>query len=315
MNSKIHHDPCSIALFGRRGVPKLLGGTAVAGVLPALSARAAGAASAALAFNGGALIAAGAQAWRHDPIGGPAALLATPVAPIRMLASHPDRIGRLFAAHDGSGITRSDDGGRSWTVVDDGLPQAQVTALAIAAAAPDTLYATVAEDGLWRSEDAGASWSFVMDRPWIAEAEREVLALASVNLASGMGGIWIYAGTENGMTRVPDCFCRWQDVVAGDAMDALVAGAAPVPEAPLPDGEPILALVSAHTNPELLYAALPSGVWTSTDGGVVWMRANDLQSTALVIDPADETHIITATAAGLTQSRDSGITRRDLATV
>ncbi len=244
MNRKINHAPSSVALFGRRGVLKLMGGTAVAGFLPALSARAESAASPAVAFDGGALIAAGAQVWRHDPIGGPTALLSTPIAPIRMLASHPDRIGRLFAAHDGSGITRSDNGGRSWTAVEDGLPQAQVTALAIAAGAPDTLYATVAEDGLWRSEDAGESWSFVMDRPWIAEAEREVLALASVNLASGMGGIWIYAGTETGLTRVPDCFCRWQDVVAGDAMDALVSGAAPTPEAPLPEGEPVLALIS-----------------------------------------------------------------------
>ncbi|MDP2739607.1 MAG: hypothetical protein Q8O82_13135 [Pseudorhodobacter sp.] len=87
----------------------------------------------------------------------------------------------------------------------------------------------MADDGLWRSADAGATWAFAMDRPWIAEAEREVLALASVNLASGMGGIWIYAGTGRGLTRVPDCFCRWQDVVAGDAMDALVADNAPVP--------------------------------------------------------------------------------------
>ena len=313
MNRKILHEPCSVALFGRRGVLKLLGGTAVAGLLPALSARAAGAASAALAFDGGALIAAGAQVWRHDPIGGPAALLSTPIAPIRMLASHPDRIGRLFAAYDGSGITRSDDGGRSWTAADDGLPQTKVTALAIAAGAPDTLYAAVAEDGLWRSEDAGESWSFVMDRPWIAEAEREVLALASVNLASGMGGIWVYAGTERGLTRVPDCFCRWQDVVAGNAMDALVAGAAPAPEAPLPEGEPVLALTSALTAPERLIAALPSGLWASADGGVIWARGADHAATALAMHPTDPTLIAAATSDGPILSQDGGTTWAALA--
>src|SRR5690606_11532157 len=160
---------------------------------------------------------------------------------------------------------------------------AEVAALAVAAAAPDTIYAAVAGDGLWRSEDAGTSWSFVMDRPWIAEAEREVLALASVNLASGMGGIWIYAGIDIGLTRVPDCFCRWQDVVAGDAMDALVAGDAPPPQAPLPAGEPVLALASAHSAPERLRAALPSGLWASADGGVTWSRQSDLRATALAI--------------------------------
>ena len=51
-----------------------------------------------------------------------------------------------------------------------------------------------------------------MDRPWLDDAERELLSLASVELETGMGGIWIYAGTEVGLTRVPDCFCRWQDV-------------------------------------------------------------------------------------------------------
>ncbi|MDP3958792.1 MAG: hypothetical protein Q8Q26_01700 [Pseudorhodobacter sp.] len=184
---------------------------------------------AALAFDGDALITAGAQMWRYDLSGGGTETLAPPATPIRALACHPARAGRLFAATAGGGLLRSDDGVRSWRAADGGLPQAQVTALAIAGGVPDTICAALAGDGLWRSEDAGAVWPFVMDRPWIIEAEREVLALASVNLASGMGGIWIYAGTGQGLTRVPDCFCRWQDVVAGDAMDALVAGSAPVP--------------------------------------------------------------------------------------
>lgn len=84
-----------------------------------------------------------------------------------------------------------------------------------------------------------------MDRPWLDDAEREPLALASVELETGMGGIWIYAGTEVGLARVPDCFCRWQDVQPGNAMDALVAGEAPPSEAPLPGGQPILSLASA----------------------------------------------------------------------
>ncbi|MDV4146746.1 hypothetical protein [Shimia sp. FJ5] len=58
-----------------------------------------------------------------------------------------------------------------------------------------------------------------MDRPWLDDAERDPLALASVELETGMGGIWIYAGTEVGLARVPDCFCRWQDVQPGNAMD------------------------------------------------------------------------------------------------
>lgn len=296
----------------RRDALALMGGAAVAALLPARPAKAGGGAVSALVFDGDALVSAGVQVRRHA-LSGSAARLATPRKPIRALTCHPGQTGRLFAAPEGGGLLRSDDGGLSWRTAQAGLPGVQVTALAVAAAAPDTIYAAVAGDGLWRSEDAGETWSFVMDRPWIAEAERDVLALASVNLASGMGGIWLYAGTDHGLTRVPDCFCRWQDVVAGDAMDALVTGDAPPPEAPLPEEEPVLALVSAHSAPERLYAALPSGFWASADGGVTWDRKSDRGAIALAVNPTDPNHIAAATAAELTESRDGGATWTTLA--
>lgn len=298
--------------FSRRGVLAILGGVAAAGLLPTPRARAGGASSSALAFDGELLVVAGAQVWRFDPSGDGTPLPA-PRSPIRALASHPDRPGRLFASLEGGGLDLSDDGGRTWAAASGGLPLAQVTALAIAAGTPDTVYAALAGDGLWRSENAGNSWSFVMDRPWLAETEREVLTLASVNLASGMGGIWIYAGTDQGVTRVPDCFCRWQDVVAGDAMDALVAGTPPAPEAPLPKGEPVSALVSAYCAPERLYAALPSGFWASVDGGVAWENRSSLHARALAVDPADSDHIAATSNTELKHSRDGGATWATLA--
>lgn len=290
----------------RRMFLAMTGSTFIAAFLPGRSAQATGYAALAVTFSGQSVIVAGDGVRSVDVSTGTAANLTATERPIRALANHPDRPDRLFAASAGGGVERSNDGGRSWHSAVNGLPDAQVTALAVAAAAPDTVYAAVSGDGLWRSEDAGRTWSFVMDRPWIEEAERDVLALTSVNLASGMGGIWLYAGTEKGVTRVPDCFCRWQDVVAGDAMDALAAGTAPPQEAPLPEGEPVLALVSAYPAPDRLYAALPSGLWASTDGGVIWERKSSLQARALAIDPADPGHIAAATDTALKQSRDGG---------
>ena len=305
------NDPITTPL-GRRRVLALLGGVAAAGLLPARSVSAEDTSHSALAFDGNALVVAGAQVWRFDPVGD-AILLPAPRSPIRALACHPDRPGRLFAALDGGGLDKSDDGCRTWSATSGELPRTQVTALAIAAGAPDTICAALAGDGLWRSEDAGTSWSFVMDRPWLAEAEREVLSLASVNLASGMGGIWVYAGTDQGVTRVPDCFCRWQNVVAGDAMGALVAGTPPAPDAPLPEDEPVSALVSAHSAPERLYAALPSGLWTSADGGVAWENRSNLQAWALAVDTADPDHIAATSNTELKHSRDGGATWATLA--
>jgi len=295
-----------ISQVGRRGLLAILGGAALAGLLPAWSARGGVGAASALAFDGDALIVAGVQLRRHELSGGASAVLPAPGTPIRVLACHPARPGRLLVALEGGGVKRSDDGGRTWRAASGGLPHAEVTALAIAAGAPDTIYAAVAGDGLWRSEDAGESWAFVMDRPWIAEAEREVLALASVDLATGMGGIWIYAGTDLGLTRVPDCFCRWQDVVAGDAMDALVARTPPAPEAPLPESAPVLALASAPAAPERLLAALPSGLWASADGGVTWAQISDYVAAALAVHPTDPSRIAAATADGVILSPDGG---------
>jgi hypothetical protein len=114
-----------------------------------------------------------------------------------------------------------------------------------------------------------------MDRPWLEGAERELLALASVSLDTGMGGIWVYAGTEIGLTRVPDCFCRWQDIRPGNAMDAMVAGEAPPEAKPLPAGQPVRSLAVSPARPELIHAALPSGIWRSANAGVTWGRARD----------------------------------------
>ena len=307
MNSYMKKSAAGLATeLSRRG---FVIGAAVAGagliVLSGLRASAAPAPIRALVFDGDALIVAGSNLGRSEDGGqswtallGPAAILA--------LATHPERPGRLVAGLASGGVALSEDGGRTWQARSSGLPEGAIDAVTVAAGKPDMVYAAARGDGLWKSEDAGQSWSLAMDRPWLADAERDLLALASVDLATGMGGIWIYAGTPAGLTRVPDCFCRWQDVQPGNAMDALVSGDAPPSEAPLPAGEPIVALASANTAPETLYAALPSGVWTSRDGGVVWSRAAEGSASAVVIHPADEKHVVAVLDDILKLSRDGG---------
>ncbi|RKF15466.1 exo-alpha-sialidase [Roseovarius spongiae] len=224
------------------------------------------------------------------------------------LASHPKREGTLLAALEGGGLRRSLDGGLTWAEAGAGLPAAPITALTVAALDPDMIYAAIRGDGLWRSEDSGESWHFVMDRPYLEGTEHDVLSLVSVASPSGMGGIWLYAGTKAGLTRVPDCFCRWQDVTAGDAMDALAAGKSPPPAAPLPLGEPIANLALAPDAPQRLYAGLASGLWVSTDAGVNWAQASPGATEALAVDPADPLHLVAARESGLSVSRDGGAT-------
>ncbi|MEO1911073.1 MAG: sialidase family protein [Paracoccus sp. (in: a-proteobacteria)] len=258
--------------------------------------------SGAVTFDGDRILLAAKGLVRSDDAGRTWTALPAPGS-IVALAGHSGRI--LAGLHHG--VALSNDSGQSWQVHNNGLPEARVLAVTVAARAPDTFHAALEGDGVWMSEDAGLSWSLVMDRPWLDEAERDLLALTSVDLESGMGGIWIYAGTETGLTRVPDCFCRWQDVQPGNAMDALVSDDAPPLEAPLPEGEAVLALVSAPSSPAFLYAALPSGVWSSKDSGVVWAQVTSRPATTLAVHPQDDTYLAAIMGGRLHLSRDGGI--------
>lgn len=272
--------------------------------------------SSAIAFDGNALIVArGSSLLYRDGDQNWTALPKVSEGTILTFATHPDRPGRIVGGLDTGGVVLSMDGGKSWEVRGQGLPEAAVTAITTAVTSPDTLYAAVRGDGLWQSDDAGQSWVFVMDRPWLMDAERDVTALSSVDLATGMGGIWLYAGTGIGLTRVPDCFCRWQDVQSGDAMDALASGKLATPKAPLPDGEPVNALVSAASQPATLYAALPSGIWHSQDAGVTWIKRSEVIATALAVHPLRADDLVIVNDDGVLQSPDGGRTWTAIANI
>lgn len=264
----------------------------------------------ALAFDGPAIVLATDEGlWRSEDQGVEWTRLSSdPGSKVEAFATHLDRPGRLLAALEVGGVAFSEDGGSTWTQVAAGLPELPTTALAVAAEKPDTVYVAVAGDGLWQSEDAGASWALAMDRPWLEDAEWDLLTLASVNSPSGMGGIWVYAGTEVGLTRVPDCFCRWQDVEPGNAMDALVAGEAPAPVTPLPPGEAILDLALAPAVPEVIQAATLSGLWRTEDAGVNWVQTSTTPALALAVDPLNPDHVVAATDDSILTSQDGGLT-------
>jgi photosystem II stability/assembly factor-like uncharacterized protein len=246
----------------------------------------------ALVFEGEALLLAGAAVGRSTDGGATwTDLSAQPPGAVASLACHPERPGLILAASAAVGVSRSDDGGAHWREASSGLPAAQVDAVAISAHDPDMLYASVRGDGLWRSGDGGGAWEFAMDRPFEEAAERDVLALASVNNPTDMGGYWIFAGTARNVTKVPDCFCRWYSV--GNSG--------------LPRG-PVTSLALAPSLPDVLFAGLPSGVWRSDDAGESWRLAMDaLSSPCVAVDPADPDHVVAAAESAVLASRDGGL--------
>ena len=109
----------------------------------------------------------------------------------------------IYLATHEPGVFKSSDGGSTWKQANTGLGGMDVHGLAIDPNAPSKLYAAVREkgEGVYRITDGGTKWTRVDDGP-----DGEVKVLKSVNIPTGMGGIFLYAGTSTGLQRSPDCF-------------------------------------------------------------------------------------------------------------
>ena len=111
----------------------------------------------------------------------------------------------LYVGTHNRGVLRTTDGGETWQSFSTGLGGPDVHALAVDGynpAQPKRLYAWVADKGLYRILGDLAEWKRVDDGP----SNPDVRALQAVNIPTGMGGIFLYAGTSEGIFRGPDCF-------------------------------------------------------------------------------------------------------------
>ncbi|MCC7336755.1 MAG: hypothetical protein IT422_16815 [Pirellulaceae bacterium] len=94
---------------------------------------------------------------------------------VHKIARHPDRPQRLYMQNHGGwedrpgiGVLRSDDQGRSWTSIADGLPSDFGFPIVVHPQKPDTVYVVPLEPStrtcpggapaVWRSENGGDSW-------------------------------------------------------------------------------------------------------------------------------------------------------------
>lgn len=109
----------------------------------------------------------------------------------------------IYVATHEAGVFKSADGGLSWKEINAGIRGPDVHGLTIDPNSPSKLYAAIREKGagIYRTNDGGVKWTRVDDGP-----QGEVKVLQSANLPTGMGGIFLYAGTAEGLKRSPDCF-------------------------------------------------------------------------------------------------------------
>ena len=109
----------------------------------------------------------------------------------------------IYVGTHEAGIFKSTDGGSTWKQVNNGLGGMDANGLAVDPNNPSKLHVAIRDkgDGIYRTSDGGAKWTRVDDGP-----EGEVKVLKSVNISTGMGGIFLYAGTSTGLQKSPDCF-------------------------------------------------------------------------------------------------------------
>jgi len=121
---------------------------------------------------------------------------------VMAIAPDPGDPRTMYVGTHEAGVLKSTDGGFTWQEVNTGLGGLDVHGLAIDPNQPWKLHAAVREkgEGVYRTNRRGR-WTRVDDGP-----AGEVKVLTSVNIPTGMGGIYLYAGTAEGLQHNPDCF-------------------------------------------------------------------------------------------------------------
>jgi photosystem II stability/assembly factor-like uncharacterized protein len=139
----------------------------------------------------------GGRTWKRVPV--PAK---QPSLAVLAIASDQKKASTIYIATREAGVLMSADGGTNWNPINNGLGGLEVHGLALD---PNDgkLHAVIRNKGqeIYRSANGGGKWSRVNGGPG-----KEITFLSSVNIQTGMGGIYLYAGTVEGLQRTPDCF-------------------------------------------------------------------------------------------------------------
>ncbi len=201
---------------------------------------------------------------------------------ISSLAASPVAKGVLYLAGPGVGLLRTDDDGATWIERNEGLPSRDVIAVAAHTTQAETVYAVLRDQGVYRSQDAGKSWR-LMERA----SQQGLRHLIHSNMEGSMQTGWLFAATANGVRRVMDCFCLWQDAgkLGGQAYSV---GYDP-------------------KQPDHVYAATVQGLFRSGDGGEDWdeLKSPSADVIGIVVTPSGDLFVINAKGR-LYKSEDQG---------
>lgn len=233
-----------------------------------------------------------------------------------------------FAAGDrgGVGVLRSDDGGQTWTVLDEknGLGGRVIPSLFMHPTDSDTLIAAVYgagdRSGVYATRDGGDTWEPMMIYP---------LGIHNVEIATSNPDIW-YAATEDAAFRSDDAGQTWQEFYlatpdrgAGMPIDLQVDPRDPYrvfvnnyggSNFVSTDGGATWADASrGYTGASVgvfvmsdgsVLAEANTGIFRSVDGGFTWVGLTRVEETTPLTDPSQ--HVVFAAGGDVLHSTDGG---------
>jgi len=145
----------------------------------------------------------------------------------RSLVIHPTNPQRMYVGSCGGGVWRTDDGGYSWTPLDDGMGNLVVCTLAMDPNDPNVIYAGTGEgnfanpfptpavkgDGVWKTIDGGTTWTqLASTADWFATNH--------IAIHPNFSHV-ILAATSDGMHRSLDSGATWSKVLQGQVSQVL----------------------------------------------------------------------------------------------
>jgi photosystem II stability/assembly factor-like uncharacterized protein len=209
------------------------------------------------------------------------------------IAVDPNDPSRVFVGTSGGGLWRSQDAGRSWERVGEGIPHPDIKAVAAGhkgGAQDSTVYAGTEPSTISRSVDGGETWQELpglleLDSAdeWSFPPKPETHHVRWIATDPHQAGR-LWAAIEAGaLVRSDDYGDTWSDRVSGGPFDTHTLATHPLA-------------------PGRLYSAAGDGYFASEDGADSWIRSMDgLRHHYLVsvaVDPADPDLVVVSASAG-----------------
>ena len=227
-----------------------------------------------------------------------------PAATVNTLAVDPRDAQRILVGTYGSGIYLSTDGGQTWAPANTGLGQGLVSALVFNPQDPDIVYAAMPyQGGVYKSADSGQTWQpanngidFSKAWSWTAVVTLDPQDPQRVYYSGAFNGVWLSTNAGQSWTR--------QGSQQTDCVHPIGLAVDPA------DGQHLYAASYAgNASP----AGCPSGIYGSSDGGLIWQRLSpetmikDPSAVwSLAVDPRDFNTLYAGGDTGTWKSTDSG---------